>query len=139
MASDKLQLIADVPMFSACTKQEIKRIASLANRMEVAGGQTLTNEGDRGKEFFIIAEGDANVTVRGDQVATLGPGDFFGETALLDPGPRTATVTAATPMVVYKVEGEDFRSLLIDVPFIARNILRGIARRMRELTEAPTH
>ena len=139
MASDKLQLIADVPMFSACTKQEIKRIASLANRVEVAEGQPLTKEGDRGKEFFIIAEGDARVTVRGDQVATLGPGDFFGETALLDPGPRTATVTAATPMVVYKVEGEDFRSLLIDVPFIARNILRGIARRMRELTEAPTH
>ena len=139
MASDKLQLIADVPMFSACTKQEIKRIASLANRMEVAEGQPLTKEGDRGKEFFIIAEGDARVTVRGEQVATLGSGDFFGETALLDPGPRTATVTAATPMVVYKVEGEDFRSLLIDVPFIARNILRGIARRMRELTEAPTH
>ncbi len=139
MASDKLQLIADVPMFSACTKQEIKRIASLANRVEVPAGQPLTKEGDRSKEFFIIAEGEANVTVRGDRVATLGAGDFFGETALLDPGPRTATVTADTPMVVYKVEGEDFRSLLIDVPFIARNILRGIARRMRELTEAPTH
>ncbi len=139
MASDKLQLIADVPMFSACTKQEIKRIAALANRVEVPAGQSLTKEGDRSKEFFIIAEGDAAVTVRGDRVATLGPGEFFGETALLDPGPRTATVTAETPMVVYKVEGEDFRSLLIDVPFIARNILRGIARRMRELTEAPTH
>ncbi len=139
MASDKLQLIADVPMFSACTKQEIKRIASLANRVEVPAGQPLTKEGDRSKEFFIIAEGEANVTVRGDRVATLGAGEFFGETALLDPGPRTATVTAGTPMVVYKVEGEDFRSLLIDVPFIARNILRGIARRMRELTEAPTH
>jgi CRP/FNR family cyclic AMP-dependent transcriptional regulator len=139
MVSDKLQLIADVPMFSACTKQEIKRIASLANRVEIPAGQPLTKEGERGKEFFIIAEGEAKVTVRGDRVATLGPGEFFGETALLDPGPRTATVTADAPMVVYKVEGEDFRSLLIDVPFIARNILRGIARRMRELTEAPTH
>ncbi len=139
MASDKLQLIADVPMFSACTKQEIKRIASLANRVEVPAGQALTKEGDRSKEFFIIAEGEAKVTVRGERVATLGSGEFFGETALLDPGPRTATVTAETLMVVYKVEGEDFRSLLIDVPFIARNILRGIARRMRELTEAPTH
>lgn len=139
MASDKLQLIADVPMFSACTKQEIKRIASLANRVDIPAGQTLTKEGDRGKEFYIIAEGEAKVTVRGERVAALGPGEFFGETALLDPGPRTATVTADTPMVVYKVEGEDFRSLLIDVPFIARNILRGIARRMRELTEAPTH
>jgi CRP/FNR family transcriptional regulator, cyclic AMP receptor protein len=139
MVSDKLQLIADVPMFSACTKQEIKRIASLANRVEIPEGQPLTKEGERGKEFFIIAEGEAKVTVRGDRVATLGPGEFFGETALLDPGPRTATVSADSPMVVYKVEGEDFRSLLIDVPFIARNILRGIARRMRELTEAPTH
>ena len=139
MVSDKLQLIADVPMFSACTKQEIKRIASLANRVEIPAGQPLTKEGERGKEFFIIAEGEAKVTVRGDRVATLGPGEFFGETALLDPGPRTATVSADSPMVVYKVEGEDFRSLLIDVPFIARNILRGIARRMRELTEAPTH
>jgi CRP/FNR family cyclic AMP-dependent transcriptional regulator len=139
MVSDKLQLIADVPMFSACTKQEIKRIASLANRVEIPAGQSLTKEGERGKEFFIIAEGEAKVTVRGDRVATLGPGEFFGETALLDPGPRTATVSADSPMVVYKVEGEDFRSLLIDVPFIARNILRGIARRMRELTEAPTH
>ncbi|MDQ3793972.1 MAG: cyclic nucleotide-binding domain-containing protein [Actinomycetota bacterium] len=139
MAADKLQLIADVPMFSACTKQEVKRIAALANRVDVGEGQVLTAEGDRGKEFYIIAEGEASVTVRGNHVATLGPGEFFGETALLDPGPRTATVSAATPMVVYKVEGEDFRSLLIDVPFIARNILRGIARRMRELTEAPTH
>jgi CRP/FNR family transcriptional regulator, cyclic AMP receptor protein len=139
MPGDKMQLIADVPMFSACTKQEVKRIAALANRVDVPGGQVLTSEGDRGKEFYIIAEGEAKVTVRGDRVATLGPGEFFGETALLDPGPRTATVIAESPMVVYKVEGEDFRSLLIDVPFIARNILRGIARRMRELTEAPTH
>jgi CRP/FNR family transcriptional regulator, cyclic AMP receptor protein len=139
MAGDKLQLIADVPMFSACTKQEVKRIAALADRMEVPGGKILTAEGDHGKEFYIIAEGEAKVTVRGDRVATLGPGEFFGETALLDPGPRTATVVAESPMVIYKVEGEDFRSLLIDVPFIARNILRGIARRMRELTEAPTH
>ena len=139
MARDKLELIAEVPMFSACTKQEVKRIAALANRVEVPEGQILTAEGDRSKEFYIIAEGDAKVVVRGNQVATLGPGEFFGETALLDPGPRTASVMAQTPMVVYKVEGEDFRSLLIDVPFIARNILRGIARRMRELTEAPTH
>ncbi|HEX8100164.1 MAG TPA: cyclic nucleotide-binding domain-containing protein [Actinomycetota bacterium] len=139
MARDKLELVAEVPMFSACTKQEIKRIAALANRVEVPEGKILTAEGDRGKEFYIIAEGDAKVVVRGNQVATLGPGEFFGETALLDPGPRTASVIAQTPMVVYKVEGEDFRSLLIDVPFIARNILRGIARRMRELTEAPTH
>jgi CRP/FNR family transcriptional regulator, cyclic AMP receptor protein len=104
--------------------------------MTVPEGTAVTMEGEHDHAFYVIAEGDAEVSIHGKHVAMLRPGEFFGEMALLDPARRVATVTATSPLTLYRVEGEDFRRLLIDVPFITRSILRGLAHRLRVVEEA---
>lgn len=140
MARDqKVELLAAVPLFSACSDKELKRIASLATPLEVPGGEALTVEGAPGSEFFVIDEGTAKVTLRGEELASLGPGDFFGEMSLLDGEPRAATVTADTPMRVFVIGAGEFGALLDDSPSVARRLLRGLARRLREAEGAATH
>ena len=133
----KIQLLAEVPLFSNCTKRELSRIASLADRVTVEAGRVLTEEGAPGREFFVVEEGTARVTVRGRKRATLGPGDFFGEMALLDQGPRSATVASEGPMSLYVIGQREFIRLLDEVPFVARRILTGMAKRLRTLENAP--
>ena len=129
--------LAQVPMFSQCTRRELQHVARAATEIEVGPGRHLTVEGDSGHEFMIVLEGTAAVTAGGRRVATLNPGDFFGEIALLDNGPRTATVTAETPMLLAVVAQGEFAALLDDVPGLARNVLTALARRLREHEPAP--
>jgi CRP-like cAMP-binding protein len=129
--------LAQVPMFSQCTKRELQQVARAATEIEVEPGRHLTVEGDAGHEFMVVLEGTAAVTAGGRRVATLNPGDFFGEIALLDNGPRTATVTAETPMMLAVVAQREFSALLDDVPGLARNVLAALARRLRE--HEPAH
>ena len=138
-ADHKIELLSSVPLFSACTRKELRHIASLADRVDVEAGHVLTREGELGHEFFAIAEGTAKVSSKGRKLATLGPGDFFGEMSLLDQHPRTATVTAETPMSLYVVGAADFNRLLDDVPFVARKMLKGLAGRLRGATKSLTH
>lgn len=139
MARDsKVELLAAVPLFSACSDRELKRIAALATPLEAPEGDVLTTEGSPGSEFFVIAEGTARVTLRGEELATLGPGDFFGEMALLDQEPRAATVTATGPMTVYVIGASEFGSLLEEAPSVSRKLLRGLAHRPRRAEKAPT-
>jgi CRP-like cAMP-binding protein len=100
--------------------------------VDVEEGEVLTREGKPGAELFVIASGSARVTLRGRELATLVPGDAFGEMALLDHGPRAATVTANTAMETYVLGPEEFSELLMDVPQIGRKILKGLAHRLRE-------
>lgn len=129
--------LAQVPMFSHCTRRELQHVAKAATEIEVEPGKHLTVEGEPGHEFMIVLEGTAAVTAGDRRVATLRAGDFFGEVALLDPGPRTATVTAETPMMLAVVGQGEFAALLDDVPGLARNVLAGLARRLREHETAP--
>src|SRR5689334_1755612 len=122
-ARTKPELLAQVPLFSACTHKELALVAKLADREAIRSGSVLVAEGEAGRDFFVIAEGDAAVTLRGDHIASLGPGDFFGEMSLLDLGPRAATVKAETDMVVYAIDRSDFNRLLDEVPFVGRKIL----------------
>ena len=92
--------MAAVPMFYACTKRELQTLSRLATEIDIPAGKVLTTEGEPGQEFMIVLSGTAVATVAGRQVATFGPGQFFGEIALLDPGLRTATVVAQTPMTI---------------------------------------
>jgi CRP-like cAMP-binding protein len=138
MAS-KLDLLAEIPMFSACTKKELRDIAALSDRVSTLEGEFLSKEGQPGREFFVIAKGKAKVTIRGDEVAVLGPGDFFGETALLDQGPRSATVVAETPLILYVIGAPDFLGLIDRVPYVARKILRGLSQRLRTAEGAPSY
>src|SRR5919108_6148204 len=127
----KLALLSAVPLFSACTNRELRRIASLADQIEVPKGKVLTRQGDPGWECFVITEGEAKATMRGRGSATLGPGSFFGEMALLDQGPRSATVTAETDMHLLVLGSREFSSLVNEVPTVAVRMMRGLAERLR--------
>ncbi len=135
----KIDVLKNVSLFSACTNKELGQIASLVDEIDIDEGRVLTKEGGPGREFFAIVEGQAKVTLRKKKLATLGPGQFFGEMSLLDQGPRSATVTAETPMTVYVLDVRSFSTMLDKHPAVARKILRGLAQRLREVEKAPTH
>jgi CRP-like cAMP-binding protein len=124
--------LKQIPMFASCSKGELERITRLADTIDVEQGNRLTREGASAGEFFVIVEGEATVSVRGQDVRRLGPGDWLGEIALLDKGPRTATVTADTPMVVEVISRPQFLDLLRDVPSIAVKIATGLAHMVRQ-------
>jgi len=127
----KLELIAGVPLFAACNKRELNRIASVVDRLDVREGKVLAHQGRPGQEAFVIVEGEAKVTMKGRRSVRLGRGDFFGELALLDGGPRAATVTADSDMVLLVVDSRGFSTLLDDLP-VRRAVLRAMASRLRE-------
>jgi CRP-like cAMP-binding protein len=135
----KVNVLKNVSLFSACTNRELAQIASLVDEVEVDKGAVLTKEGGPGREFFAIIDGEAKVTLRGKKLATLGAGQFFGEMSLLDQGPRAATVTATNEMRLYVLDARSFSTLLDKHPAVARKILRGMAQRLREIENAPTH
>ena len=101
--------------------------------MHLAAGKTLCEQGNIGREAFIIVDGTAKVVRNGRAVATLGSGDCFGELALLDHGPRTATVTATTDLDVLVIGAREFASILDDIPAISHKMLKALAARIREL------
>ncbi len=107
-------------------------MARRAEDVQVEPGRVLVTEGSTGSEFFVIIDGSANVSRRGRKVATLGPGDGFGELALLDKAPRNATVTAQTSMEIVVLGQREFGGLIDEVPGFARKLLAGMARRLRE-------
>jgi CRP-like cAMP-binding protein len=123
--------IRSVPLFAKCSKGEVELIAKLADEIDLPAGRTLMREGETGKEFFIIVEGTAEVR-RGDElVATLGPGGFCGEIALVQRVPRTATVTATTPIDVLVLTGQGFASLRNRLPNLDQTVLDEITARVR--------
>lgn len=135
----KQELLADVPLFQGCTKGELSRISTLAKRVAAAPGEVLAEEGEAGDVFFVIERGDAEVTIGGKQLAELGAGGFFGEIALLDALPRTATVTAKTPMILYMVKAGDFARFLDESPSVTHKILRAVSERLRSIEAAPSY
>ncbi len=122
-----------VPLFSACSKRDLAIIARHVQVLSVPERSVLTTEGELGDGFFVIIEGRAEVTREGRPVATLRSGGYFGELALLDPAPRDATVVAETPMVVGVLGARVFRAVVRDVPALTDKLLRGMARRLREM------
>jgi len=137
-SDQKINLLKKVWLFSACSDKELKRVASLADQIDTDEGYVLTKEGRPGVEFFVIAQGKAKVAIRNKKIATLGAGDFFGEMALLDQGPRAATVTAETPMSLLVLDARSFATLLDSTPTVSRKILKGVAQRLRAVENAPT-
>jgi CRP-like cAMP-binding protein len=123
--------LAEVPLFSACSKKDLQHVARRAEDVKVETGKVLVSEGSAGAEFFVIIDGNAKVSRHGHEVATLGPGDFFGDLALLDRAPRNATVTASTPMELVVLGQREFSALIDEVPGFAHKLLAGLARRLR--------
>ena len=128
-----LDELASVPLFSLCSKKELQAVAKATDEMELPAGRVLCEQGSTGREAFIILEGTAVVTRNDQQVAIAGPGTCVGELALLDHGPRTATVTAQTDLRVLVLGVREFAAILDDAPTIARKLLRSLAGTVREL------
>jgi CRP/FNR family transcriptional regulator, cyclic AMP receptor protein len=125
----KRELISKVPLFAHCSKGELQEIASIADEIDIAEGKALTTEGAPGREFFVIIEGTASVAQDGEQINDLGPGDFFGEVALVKDTPRTATVTATSPVRALVVTAQNFRRLIEHQPNIERTVLKALVDR----------
>jgi CRP/FNR family cyclic AMP-dependent transcriptional regulator len=129
--------LAMVPIFSGCTKREISIIAQAAKEVSHRQGTVIAREGERGVGLFLILEGECEVSVGGKRKVVLGAGDFFGEVALLDGGPRTATVTATTPVRLVGITGWVFRGMLMEHPSIALKTLEAVAGRLRAVSKEP--
>ena len=121
-----------VPIFKACSRDELIRVARVTRIKEVPAGEAVIREGDRGREFFVILDGTAHVTRGGDEVATLNKGDFFGELALFDPAPRNATITATSKLRLAVLTQPEFHEILHEET-IRDSVLTGMARRLHEL------
>lgn len=134
----KVEALRRAPLFEGLSRKELVQLARLTDDVEIPAGRVLCREGDRGREFFVLIEGKVDVARNGRGVATLGAGDFVGEISLLEPTPRTATVTAQTPLRFFVLTPKDFQQMLDENPGIERKVLRALARRVLELSRDPT-
>jgi CRP/FNR family cyclic AMP-dependent transcriptional regulator len=128
--NEKIELLRRIPLFAECTKAELIEVAISADEREAASGQDLTEQGQRGREFFILVEGAVAVRRNGRKLADLGPGDWFGEIAILTYTPRTATVTATSPVRLLVISDRAFRRVVETTPRIALKVLRNVAERL---------
>jgi len=126
----KVELLKKVPLFAGCSKSELRELATTADEIDLRSGHVLTKEGRPGREFFVLVEGTARVTRNGKQIADLGAGDWFGEIALLTDAPRTATVTATSPVDVLVITDRGFRRVVESMPSIALKVLACVGERL---------
>ena len=126
----KVDLIRRAPLFSNCSRKELEEVAGIADEIDLAKGRTLIREGDRGREFFVLLEGTAEVRKGKRAIRNLGAGDFFGEIALIANTPRTATVVARTPVRALVITDRAFRTLLERMPGMQLKVLEALAERL---------
>lgn len=124
--------LSKIWLFSTCTAKELRLVRRELDEVGASAGTVLCEEGTIGREFFFIVDGRASVRRGGRKVALLGPGDYFGELALLDRGPRSASVVADTDMTLLVLTQREFYGLLEDVPPLARKLLAAMAERLRD-------
>ena len=124
--------LGEVPLFSRCSKKELRTVTQSLDVRDVPDGARLVRQGEAGDSFFVLIEGSAVVRRNGRKLAELGPGDFFGELAVLDPAPRNADVVALGPVTVGALDVHAFRSLLRSLPAMNERLLAGLARRVRD-------
>jgi CRP-like cAMP-binding protein len=125
---EAVELLKRVPLFADLDRAELQQIANSMKQRTFSAGQEIAVEGQSGVGFFVIEDGQAKVTVHGDEVRMLGPGDYFGEVALITQGARTATVTADTDLKTYGMTFWDFRPLVEDTPSIAWKLLQSAVK-----------
>jgi len=130
----KVEAISKVPLFARCSKRELEEIARAADEIELPAGKVLTREGDRGREFFVLLDGTAEVRQNDEQIRTLGAGDFLGEIALVSQEPRTATVTTTSAVQALVITDQAFAALLDHLPSVQKAVLETLADRL-----APDH
>jgi CRP/FNR family transcriptional regulator, cyclic AMP receptor protein len=133
----KVSALSRAPLFSELSKKELTQLARMSDDLELEAGHVLCREGRSGREFFVIVQGEVEVTRKGKPVKRSGGDEFFGEIALLEDIPRTATVTAKTPVRLFVLSSRDFRRLVQSSPSVESKVLRSLARRLLELSGDP--
>jgi len=131
VARAPIDVLRRVPLFAGLDDRELERIAERFQERTFREGAVVLEEGASGTSFFVIGEGNASVSVAGELITNLGPGDYFGEMAVLDEGVRSASVTAATDLRSYFLTPWDFRPLVEEHPPLAWALLKNLARRLR--------
>jgi CRP/FNR family transcriptional regulator, cyclic AMP receptor protein len=138
MASKKAYLdhLRNVPLFAGCTNKELERIARSGDEIKMTAGSLLVDQGQTGREAFVVLDGQVTVKRNGRKVTTLEPGGIVGELSLLDHGPRTATVVCETDCTLFVIDQRHFLAVLDDVPTLAHKMLASLASRIRDLDRA---
>jgi CRP-like cAMP-binding protein len=131
VAEPSVELLRRVPLFADFEANDLKRLARSFKERTFEAGSTVAAEGKTGAGFFVIENGEASVSVRGDEHGKLGPGDYFGEIALIDDGARSATITADSDLHCYGLTSWEFRPLVESNASIAWKLLETIAQRLR--------
>ena len=126
----KVELLKTVPLFSKLDKKGLEDVAHIADEIDLPAGKEMATEGDRGREFFVLLKGEAEVTRGGEKINTMKEGDFFGEIALVTKMPRTATVTATSNVDVLVITERAFDTLLKNSPMIGRGVAEALAERV---------
>lgn len=138
MASKKqhLESLSNVALFSACSKKELEKVARAGDEIVMTAGTMIIDQGQTGREAFVIVEGDVVVKRNNRKVATLGAGDVVGEMSLLDNGPRTATVVCETECTLLVIDQRRFLRVVEEIPAITHKLLTSLAGRVRQLDRA---
>jgi CRP/FNR family transcriptional regulator, cyclic AMP receptor protein len=135
---DIQERLRSVPLFAAFSEKQIRRIADAGKQVEFPEGRVVAREDQSGEGFHVILEGRVSVNVHGEERATLGPGQFFGEMSLIDGKPRSATVTVIEPTTTFSITSWEFHPLLDDADF-TKGLLAELAARIRASERSPTH
>jgi CRP-like cAMP-binding protein len=135
MASKKhyVDHLRGVALFSSCSQKDLEKIAKAGDEVTMPAGSLIVDQGQTGREAFVVLSGQVNVRRNGKKVATLGPGAVVGELSLLDHGPRTATVTCDTDCTLFLISQRQFMGVLDTVPALAHKLLSSLAGRIRDL------
>ncbi|HEV8251226.1 MAG TPA: cyclic nucleotide-binding domain-containing protein [Gaiellaceae bacterium] len=139
MDESRINLLRNVPLFSGLDQRDLRDVASTMKERRFSAGQVLAQEGQSGVGFFVIEEGQAKVDVGGQDVRRLGPGDYFGEIALIADSPRTATITAETPMLALGLTSWEFRPIVETNASIAWKLLEALAKKFHETEVRAAH
>jgi CRP-like cAMP-binding protein len=132
----KIDVLKRVPLFSGCSKAELRELARSTDEVDLREGYVLVREGRQGREFFVLVDGSVRVTRNGRKIADLGSGDWFGEIALLTKVPRTATVTTTSSVKALVLTDRAFRRLVETMPSIALKVLASVGDRLAKDTKA---
>lgn len=129
---DLISHLGEVPLFSRCSRRDLQAVTRNVEVLDLPGGAQVIAQGQAGDAFYVLLGGSAVVRRNGRKVSELGPGDYFGELALLDPAPRNADVVALTSVRVARLDAAAFRTMLRSVPAMNERLLAGLSRRIRD-------
>jgi CRP-like cAMP-binding protein len=132
----KIDLLRKVPLFAECSKGELRKLAAIADELDIREGTVLTREGRSAHEFFVLVTGTVRVTKGGKKLADLAAGDWLGEIALLTRTPRTATATTTSPVTALVIVDRNFRQVVAEIPSIAMKMLSSVAERLQRTAQS---